>query len=54
MAIYTPLTLYMNLRYLPPSAKPRGLNICMVGIASLVYGGFALYCIVNEVGRRLF
>ena len=27
MAVYTPLTLYMNLRYLPPSAKPRGLNL---------------------------
>ena len=49
MAIYTPLTLYLNLRYLPTAARPGWLNICMVGLASLVYGGFALYCIWNEV-----
>ena len=49
MAIYTPLTLYLNLRHLPPAARPGWLNICMVGLASLVYGGFALYCIWNEV-----
>ena len=49
MAIYTPLTLYLNLRHLPPAARPGWLNICMVGLASLVYAGFALYCIWNEV-----
>jgi hypothetical protein len=49
MAVYTPLTLYLNLRHLPPAARPGWLNICMVGIASLVYGGFALYCIWTEV-----
>ena len=49
MAVYTPLTLYLNLRHLPPSARPGWLNICMVGLASLVYGAFALLCIWNEV-----
>ena len=54
MAIYTPLTLYLNLRRLPPAARPGWLNICMVGLASLVYGGFALYCIWNEVVGLFF
>ncbi len=49
MAVYAPLTLYLNLRHLPPAARPGWLNICMVGLASLVYGGFALYCIWVEV-----
>ena len=49
MAVYTPLTLYLNLRHLPRTARPGWLNICMVGIASLVYGGFALLCIWTEV-----
>ena len=43
MAVYVPLTLYINLKHLPPSARPKPLNIVMVSIASLVYISFALY-----------
>lgn len=50
MAVYTPLLLWMNLRHLPPSARPGVLNIVMVGIASLVYVGFAGYSLGSELG----
>lgn len=43
MAVYTPLLLWMNLRHLPKSARPRLLNIVMMGIASMVYIGFAAF-----------
>ena len=48
MAVYTPLTLYMNLRHLPRSARPGWLNIVMVSIASIIYIGFAVYCLIAE------
>lgn len=48
MAVYTPLQLYLNIRHLPRSAKPGWLNILMVGIASLVYVGFAVFCLYAE------
>jgi hypothetical protein len=50
MAVYTPLLLWMNLRHLPPSARPGPLNIVMVGIAALVYVGFAAYSLGSELG----
>ncbi len=43
MAMYVPLMLYMNLRYLPKSARPGWLNIMMMLAASALYIGFALY-----------
>ena len=43
MAMYVPLMLYMNLRYLPKSARPGWLSIIMMLAASALYGGFALY-----------
>jgi len=43
MAVYVPLTLYINLKHLPPSARPKALNILMMVIASSVYISFALY-----------
>jgi hypothetical protein len=43
MALYVPLLLYMNLRVLPPSARPGPLSIAVVAIAALVYGSFAIY-----------
>lgn len=49
MAIYTPLTLWINLRLLPKSARPGPLNIVMLSIASLVYVAFALFCLRDEV-----
>lgn len=49
MAVYVPLTLYINLRYLPKSARPKPFNIVLMSIASMVYVGFAMYCIWWEV-----
>ena len=46
MAIYCPLTLYINLRYLPPSARPGVVHTVCMGIASCVYIGFAVVCCV--------
>lgn len=53
MALYTPLTLWMNLRHLPKSARPGPINIVMMSIASLVYVGFAIFCLIDEVLIRL-
>jgi hypothetical protein len=53
MAIYVPLTLYINHRFLPKIARPSLLCTLMMSIASLVYIGFAVYCIVWELGRRM-
>lgn len=50
MAVYCPLTLWLNLKHLPPSARPGPLNIVMMSIASAVYVGFALYCLGTETG----
>ena len=51
MAIYAPLTLFINHRFLPKVAKPGGLCTVMMIIASLVYVGFAISSIVWEIGR---
>lgn len=50
MAVYTPLTLYLNLKHLPTSARPRPLNIVMMTVASIVYISFAIYCLGTELG----
>lgn len=42
MAIYAPLLLFMNLRYLPKSAMPGYLAIGGMSICIVVYGGFAI------------
>jgi len=53
MAVYVPLTLYINLRYLPKVAKPGPICILMMILASLVYVGFAIICIGWEIMQRL-
>ena len=53
MAIYVPLTLFMNLKFLPKSARPGPLHIAMMSAASLLYGGFAIYCIYSEIAARV-
>ena len=53
MAVYTPLMLYMNHRYLPKSARPSRLCTSMMIVASLVYGGFAISCIYWEASHWL-
>jgi hypothetical protein len=53
MAGYVPALLYMNLKYLPPSARPRLLNIVMVSFGGLIYISFALYTLWTKVGEWL-
>jgi len=53
VAIYVPLTLYMNHRFLPRSARPGLHCTIMMIIASLVYVGFAVTSIVWEIGQRI-
>jgi hypothetical protein len=53
MAIYVPLILYMNLKYLPKSVKPGVTAITMMCIASAVYIGFAISSIIWEITTRL-
>ncbi|MEX2559033.1 MAG: hypothetical protein WD403_03915, partial [Pirellulales bacterium] len=49
MAIYVPLTLLINLRYLPRSARPSLVCIGMMLLATLFYGGFAVACLIWEI-----
>ncbi len=51
MALYVPLTLYMNRRFLPEFAKPKALSTFMMLLASCVYVGFAISSIIWEVKR---
>ncbi len=45
MAIYVPVTLYMNHRYLPSAARPGIVCTVMTAIAGAIYVGFALACL---------
>lgn len=49
MAIYTPLLLWMNLRHLPKSARPKPLNVVMVSIAAGIYIFFAAFSLTNQI-----
>ncbi len=51
MAVYVPILLYMNLTYLPKSARPGWVNIFFMVVASAVYIGFAGYTIIDKVAR---
>ena len=48
MAVYVPLILYMNLTYLPKSARPGWINIVFMVLASAMYIGFAGYTIYSK------
>ena len=50
MALYTPIILYLNLKYLPKSARPGPVNIFFVSCATLLYASFSLYLIWDKVG----
>ncbi len=49
MAVWVPLVLYLNLTYLPKSARPHAINILMVSLAALFYLSFALYTCWEKV-----
>ena len=53
MALYVPLTLYMNRRFLPSFAKPKAISTIMMLIASAVYIGFAISSIIWEINRLI-
>ncbi|NCO39388.1 MAG: hypothetical protein COZ06_34645 [Armatimonadetes bacterium CG_4_10_14_3_um_filter_66_18] len=43
MAVYCPMTLYINHRFLPKEFRPGWVSKLFLGWASLLYGTFALY-----------
>jgi len=51
MAVYVPLLLYMNLRYLPRSTRPGWVHRAFLIIAGVVYVGFACASIYWELSR---
>ena len=53
MALYVPLTLYMNRRFLPSFAKPKAISTIMMLIASAVYIGFAISSLIWEISRLI-
>ena len=53
MALYVPLTLYMNRRFLPSFAKPKAISTIMMLIASAVYIGFAISSLIWEINRLI-
>ena len=53
MAVYVPLTLYLNYKYLPKAAKPGWVCTAAMTVASVVYAGFAVSCIYWEIRNWL-
>ena len=53
MAGYVPMVLYLNLKYLPPAARPGPVNIFMMSIASLTYISFAIYTVWSKIAEWL-
>ena len=51
MALYVPMVLYMNLRYLPESARPGWINIFFMVLASAMYIAFAGYTIYSKAAE---
>ena len=47
MAIYAPLMLIANLRFLPPLARPSKLRVAITLAISLFYGIFAIFSVVQ-------
>lgn len=53
MAVYVPLLLALNFKYLPASSRPKPLNVVMVLAGSATYMSFALYTLFDKVGGLL-
>jgi hypothetical protein len=53
MAIYCPLTIVLNRRFLPAIARPGRWMTGFMGIASLFYMGYAVYSIITFLQERL-
>ncbi len=50
MAVYVPLQLYLNHRYLPRSARPGVVCTVMMSLCAVIYCGFAVACVLWETG----
>ncbi len=50
MALYVPLTLYMNFKYLPKAVRPGKICTVMTGASALIYIAFSVACLLWEVG----
>lgn len=50
MAVYAPLLLILNYRHLPKSARPGPVHTFMMLVCCAVYGGFAIACVLWELG----
>ena len=53
MAVYVPITLYINFKYLPKSVRPGPLNVFFVGAAGSVYIAFTIYTVFVIGGKLL-
>jgi hypothetical protein len=53
MALYVPLLLVINFKYLPKSAQPKPLNVLMVTIGAATYISFAVYVVWDKVSALL-
>ena len=53
MAVYVPLLLVINFKYLPKSAQPKPLNVLMVTLGAATYISFALYTLWDKIGGLL-
>ncbi|HHT9119074.1 MAG TPA: hypothetical protein ACFYD3_00825 [Candidatus Hypogeohydataceae bacterium YC41] len=51
MAVYCPLTLVINHRFLPPGVRPGYISSLFLGLASLVYAFFMGLCVVTLLKR---
>ena len=49
MAIFAPVVLYLNLKYLPKFARPGPINIFMVLCGTLLYGAGGVYVIWEKI-----
>jgi hypothetical protein len=52
MALYTPLTLFINMKYLPPALRPTRLRAGIMILLSIFYGLFAVVA-VSQLGAQL-
>lgn len=53
MAIYTPLTLFINLRHLPPAMRPSRLRVAIMVVLSIFYGIFAIVAVIQVLQHLL-
>lgn len=49
MAVYCPLLLFLNLRYLPKAARPGPIHSIMIVLASGLYVTFVVYIVVEKI-----